>query len=203
MKNLMILSLSAVAAMALMMFAAGSASATALYSGSTKLGVGAELDWSIKVVARIAQTAAEGGEALDTCSTSTFKGNITNAGGASATVSGNISELTWGSCTFPTTTTIKGGLEVHQIGTSTEGTVTSNAEIGVTINTVFFGSCVYGVAKATDLGTLKTAASGTAEFIAKAVTNKLSGSNFACPPTVTLEAVWTTTTPDNLRVEPS
>jgi hypothetical protein len=202
MKYVKILSLAAVAAMALMAFAASSASATALYNGATKLGVGSELDFSLKTGTSALLVNTEGGE-LDTCKSSTVKGSITNAGGASATVSGNISELTWGSCTFPTTTTIKGGLEVHQIGTSTEGTVTSNAEIGVTINTVFFGTCVYGVAKATDLGTLKTAASGTAEFIANAVAIKLSGSNFACPETSKWTGTYVSTTPDNLRVEAS
>jgi len=202
MKYVKILSLAAVAAMALMAFAASSASATALYNGTTKLGVGSELDFSLKSGAK-AELTETGGEAIESCSTSTVKGSITNAGGSAATVSGNISSLLWESCNFPTTTITNGGLEVHQIGTGTEGTVTSNAEIGVTINTVFFGSCVYGVEKATDLGTLKTTASGTAEFVANAVAKKLSGSNFACPETARWKATYQSTTPDNLRVEAS
>jgi hypothetical protein len=202
MKCLKKLVLLAAATSLIVLVAASSASATALYNGTTSLGVGAELDFSLKFGTSALLVSTEGGE-LDKCSGSTVRGSITNAGGASATVSGNISELTWTGCTFPTTTTIKGGLEVHQIGSSTEGTVTSNAEIGVTINTIFFGSCVYGVKSATDLGKITSFSSGTAEFHANAVAVKLSGSNFACPETSKWTGTYVSTTPDNLRVEAS
>jgi hypothetical protein len=201
MKYVKILSLAAVAAMALMAFAASSASATALYNGATKLGVGSTIDFSLKSGTKALLTET-GGESLDECSTSTVKGSITNAGGATSTVSGSISELTWGTCTFPTTTTVKGGLEIHWI-TATEGTVTSNAEIGVTINTIFFGSCVYGVAANTDLGKLTTFAAGRAVFHANAVAKRLSGSQAVCPETSNWKATYESTTPENLRVESS
>jgi hypothetical protein len=191
MKNLKLLGLAAVAAMALMAFAASSASATALYNGTTKLGAGAVLDWSASIVARIVWTE---GEELDKCSTSTVKGKL------SAAATGSIEELTWGSCTFPTTTVTKGKFEV--VWTSgTNATIKSDAEIGVTINTTLFGTCVYGVASGTTLGTLTTFSSGAASFDANAVMKKLSGSNFACPPTAVVEVIWTTTEPTNLRVE--
>jgi hypothetical protein len=202
MGNLKFLGIAAAAAMALMAFAASSASATALYNGATKLGVGSEIDLSLKSGTSALLVNTEGGEIV-TCKASTIRASISNAGGATATVSGNISSFTWESCTSPTTTTIKGGLEIHQIGSTTEGTVTSNAEIGWTINSVFFGTCVWGVAKATDLGKLTTFAGGTAELHVNAVAIKLSGSNFACPETAKWTGIYVSTTPDNTRVEAS
>jgi hypothetical protein len=202
MKFLKTLSIAAVAAMALMALAASSASATALYNGATKLGVGSKIDFSLKLGTKGLLTNTSG-EELDACSRTTIRISIVVGGGIGVSVSGNNESIEQSECTFPTTTTIKGGLEFRQVGTSTEGTVTSNAEIGVTINTVFFGSCVYGVKSATDLGTLKTGASGTAEFFANAVAIKLSGSNFACPETSKWTGTYVSTTPDNLRVEAS
>jgi hypothetical protein len=202
MKHLKILGIAAVAAMALMAFAASSASATALYNGTTKLGVGSVLDFSLKSGTNALLVNTKG-EELDKCTGSTVKGSITNAGGAGTAVSGSISELTWTGCTFTTTTTVKGGLEVIQTGTTTNGVVKSNAEIGVTINTVLFGSCVYGVAKGTELGTLTTNSTTNATFDANAVAIKLSGSNFACPETSKWTGTYVSTTPVNLRVEAS
>jgi hypothetical protein len=217
MKHVKIISLVAVAAMALMAFAASSASATALYNGTTKLGVGSELDFSLKAgtKAQLTETAKSTGEGegrvLDECGTSTVKGKITNAGGfdpaegekpaTSTEVQGSNSELTWGSCSVPTTTDTLGGLKVAQIGTSTEGTVKANAEIGVTINTFFFGVCRYGVANGTHLGVIKSNSSTTAEFTANAVAVKQTGGEFACPSTTKWVATYVSTTPDNLRVE--
>jgi len=203
MKYVKILSLAAVAAMALMAFAASSASATALYNGTTKLKVGSELDFSLKSGTSALLVDTEN-NTLDTCTTSTVKGSISNEGGAGKAVSGSISSLTWGQeggkCTFTTTTTKNGGLEVNWTS-GTSGTVKSNAEVAVTINTVFFGSCVYGVASGTSLGTLASASSGNATFTANAVAIKLSGSNIACPETSKWTGTYVSTTPVNLRVE--
>jgi hypothetical protein len=194
MQYLKLLGVAAVAAMALMAFAVSSASATSLYNGSTKLSNAATLDWSVKVVARIVFT---GGETLDTCSTSTAKGKLTTNEG---TPSGALTELTWGSCTFPTKTLTLGGLKFTQIGSTTNGKVESNAPIEVTINTVLFGSCVYGVNANTEIGTLTTNSSTAATFDVHAVTSKLSG-GATCPPTAVFEAVLTSTEPVNQRVE--
>lgn len=195
MKHLKILGIAAVAAMALMAFAASSASATALYSGTTKLAAGAVLDFSIPSGGSALLVNTKG-EELDKCSTSTVKGKLTTA------TTGSIEELTWGSCTFPTTTVTKGKLEVIWTK-NTEGTVKSDAEIGVTINTVLFGSCVYGVKSGISLGTLTTFSSGAATFHANAVAEKLSGSAFACPETSKWTGTYTGTEPTNLRVEAS
>jgi hypothetical protein len=201
MKHVKIISLVAVAAMALMAFAASSASATALYNGATKLGVGSELDFSLKAETK-AQLTETGGRVLDECGTSTVKGKISNAGGAGVEVQGNNEEISWEGCSVPTTTDVLGGLKVADLG-GTKGTVRANAEIGVTINTVFFGVCRYGVSNGTDIGTIQSFASGTAVFNANAVATKQTGSQFACPETTKWVATYVSTSPDNLRIEPS
>jgi hypothetical protein len=83
----------------------------------------------------------------------------------------------------------------------TQGTVESDAEIGVTINTVLFGSCVYGVANGTSVGTLTTFSSGAAKFDANAIAKKLSG-GASCPETAKWTGEYTSTEPSgNLRLE--
>ena len=202
MKHLKMFSIASVAAMALMgLVGAGSASATALYNGATKLGVGATLDFSLSTgVSRLTNT--QGTETLDECTGSTIKGSISSAGGVGLPVKGSISELTWTGCTVTTTTDEKGGLEVSWTA-GTEGTVKANAEIGVTVDTIFFGPCKYGVKAGTHLGTIKSSAAGTAQFTANATAQKLFPSNFACPETARWIATYASTTPHNLRVEPS
>jgi hypothetical protein len=201
MKNLKLLGLAAVAAMALMAFAASAASATALYNGTTKLGVGSTLDFSISS-GKSAVLVDTSGQELDKCTGSTTKGKITNAGGATATVSSSNEELTWSGCTFPTTTTVKGGQEIHWIN-STEGTVTSNSEISVTINTVFFGSCIYSAKAGTHIGTLTTFPSSPSIMDLNEIVVKASKSNLACPETAKWTGTYTGTEPTNLRVESS
>jgi hypothetical protein len=195
MKYAKILGLAAVAAMALMAFAASSASATALYNGATKLGAGAAIDFSIPSGSSAVLKDTEG-NALDSCSGSTVNGELT------AATTGTISELTWTNCTF-TTTTVSTGNKLEVVWTSgTEGEVKADSGIEVTINTGLFGSCIYGVANGTKVGTLKTFSSGAATFEAGAVATRF-GSNFACPKTSVWTGKYTGTSPANLRVEAS
>jgi hypothetical protein len=198
MKYIKILSLAAVAAMALMAFVASSASATALYNEATKMTTPSTLDFSIPSGGS-AVLVDTNGNALDTCSGSTVKGTLESNG---PTVTGTNTELTWTGCTWPTKTLAPGKLTVEQIGSTTNGTVKSHAQIEVTINTGFFGSCVYGVASGTSIGTLTTASSGAATFHANAVATRF-GSNFACPSTSKWTGSYTSTEPVNLRVEAS
>src|SRR5215475_12708641 len=120
MKYAKMLALAAVAASALMAFiGAGTASATTLCSTTVEKCPEAQkvtgvLDFSLtkETSANLVETGAEP-KTLDTCKASTVKGTITNSGGATSTPSGPVEELTWSSCTFPTKTITKGGLEVH------------------------------------------------------------------------------------------
>lgn len=192
MRNLKLLGFAVMAAMASMASATPSASATALYNGPTPLGSGSVLDFSIPSSGSVVLVDTEGGE-LDKCSTSTVKTTLSSA------ATGSNGELTWGNCTFPTSTLTQGKLEFVWIG-GTTGAVVADAEIGVTINTVFFGTCVYGVEKGTDLGIVTTFSSGSATFHFKPVVKKFSGSNFACPQTGQWLGTYTSTEPTNLRV---
>ena len=186
--NLKTFGLSVATVMATMAFVVSTASGTALYSGGTVLGAGATIDFSATKNAVLVDT--EGGE-LDKCSTSTVKGKLSSA------ATGTIEELTWGSCTFPTKTLTPGKLEVVW-KEGTVGTVKADATIEVTINTVFFGSCIYGVTSGTSVGTLS---GNPATFTANAVAEKFSGSNFACPETSKWTGTYSSTEPANLHVE--
>jgi hypothetical protein len=91
-----------------------------------------------------------------TCQESTIEGEITNAGGATSTVGGSISSLTFGECGEDTVTAVGlGSLELHSLGEDT-GTLTSTGtEITVLTHRPFVGTvhCIYKTNE-TDLGTL-------------------------------------------------
>lgn len=196
----------------------GTASATEVYRHTTgaTLGAGTALDFSLESGTSANLTNTKG-ESLDTCNSSTVKGEITSAGSATTTTTGvntyqeggeTKTGITWGGCTFATKTTVPGKLEIHNIKGTENGTLTADSEIGVTINTVFFGSCVYGVTAGTDLGTLTGAKTNGAELVpatfhANAVAEKLSGSNFACPETSLWKASYVATSPADLVVKES
>jgi len=215
MKYVKILGLAAIAAAALMAFiGAGTASATVLCSTTTtpctsKWPAGTALEFSIVSGGSAKLVTTDEKTTLDTCTGSTVKGSLTNAGSATETASGPVEKanLTWSGCSFPTNTTQGAGLEVHAITGSDNGTVTASGEFRVTINTVLFGSCVYGVTAGTDLGTLTgtTPTRTDGVFDANAIASKLTGSEAACPATSKWTAEYTMTKPANtdLYVEPS
>jgi hypothetical protein len=202
MKYLKMLALAAVAAGALMAFAgAGTASATVLCSTTvTPCPAGQSwpantvLDFSIPSGGSAVLKDTNGNE-LDKCTSSTVEGKITNAGSSTTTVTGSFEEpnettgLTWGGCTWTTKTTSTGGkLEVHNITGTSNGTVTADSKISVTIFIGLFNeSCQYGVEPGTSVGDI-TEGSGTgAVFHANANATRFVG--VLCPKT----AVWTGT----------
>jgi cytoskeletal protein CcmA (bactofilin family) len=193
MKYVKILGLAAVAAMAMMAFAGSASAATHLVGGEPEatLTKGAKIDFSIPSGGSALLVTTKG-ETLDTCSSSTVQGELETE------TTGKITALTWSGCTFTTDTVTLGKLKVTG-GTETKGTVESDAEIGVTINTVLFGSCVYGVEANKVVGSI---AGSPAVFTANAVAIKLSGSNFACPETSKWTGTYNATEPKNLHVEP-
>lgn len=202
MKYAKALSLTVATAAVLMAFiGTATASATALYSGETKLGVGSEIDASLPSGSSVA-FLEKGGEEweLDRCSSSTLKGTLESAGGATSTVKKKASTTTWGSCTFPTTTTALGGLEFHWIPGTWNATVTWTG-FSITINTILFGSCIYGAESTpTHLGTFegKKVAGWIARLIISAWIKKKLGSNLACPSEAKLVAEYSVTSPTGL-----
>ena len=191
MRNLKLLGFAAVAATALMAFAASSASATALYNGSgTKLGKGAIIDFSIPSGSSAKLVDTEN-EPIDTCTISTVKGELENEH------TGKITVLSWEKCTFTTTTKTPGKLEVVSTG-GTTGEVQADATIEVTIDTVFFGSCVYGVTAGSRVGTL---AGSPAVFTGNAIAERFTGSNISCPTTAKWTGTYNATEPPGFHVE--
>jgi hypothetical protein len=160
---------------------------------ANRWATGTTLDFSLKsgTKAKLVETSApEGnGEPLDECTVSTAKGKIEKL----EPVTGSIETLSWSNCTFPTTTLAKGKLEVLNIGGTHNGTVKADSTTEVTVNTIFFGSCIYGPTVGVDLGELKEGKPAT--FVANAVLKKLTGSNFACPETAKWTAEYTLTEP--------
>jgi len=194
MKYMKILGLAAVAAAALMAFAGvGTASATTLTNEAGEVvKTGSTIDFSIPS-GKSAILTSTSGEELDKCSVSTVSGKTTNEGGTGVAVAGNVETLTWSSCTFPTKTLTASGLQVNGTGS---GNVGATGTFEVTINTILFGTCVYGVTNGTPVGTL---ASGT--FTANAVAEKFSGSSLACPETSLWTGTYTATEPKGLKVD--
>jgi hypothetical protein len=198
MKHIKMLALAAVAAGALMAFiGAGTASATTICSTTIHSCPAGQI-WPTTVLdftipsGQSANLVTTEGESIDKCTASTVKGTLTN-GSTTTTPSGPVEELTWTSCTFPTKTLKTASLECHLITGTSNCTLTSKSggagheEFEVTINTVFFGSCIYGVSNGVSLGDITE---GTPPvFHANAVATKKSGSNFACPET----SKWTAT----------
>ncbi len=140
-------------------------------------------------------------EPLKTCTSSTIKGKITNAGSSTETVTGPVEELTWGVCDHPTKTLAKGQLEIHKIAGTSNGTLTADGTFEWTTNTIFLGSCIYGVTSGVDLGEITEG--NPAILHINAVIEKFSGSNLACPATGKWTGTYTLTSPANTTLSVS
>ncbi len=190
----------AVAAMALMaLLGVGTASATVLcktatggeacgeawkYSGTVKGSLASETS---------AVSKDTSGNIINTCKGGTAEGSA-SAGGASSTVTGNTTSLSLTSCTTPTKVLKQCEGELHYVSGTSNGTATVKG-CEFTTNTVFFGSCVYGVGESTDVGIVEEGGSGSAAKVSKVV-SKLSGSGAACPTTTVAEATVVRTAPE-------
>jgi len=137
----------------------------------------------------------------NTCSSSSVKGEISNAGGATATVAETVKEIVLGGCTNTTVPNNAAacGLEIHNIAGTDNGTLTGS---GCTVTMLLFGvECKFGLANGTHLGTVTGGAMGTPDI--KAVVEKIDGSSILCPDTELWEAKYTITKPAGaMFVEP-
>jgi len=202
MRYLKLLGLAAIAAAALTaIVGAGSASATVLCSttidpcpAGQDWPVGSTLDWSVPSGGSILGVTT-GGETLDTCTGSTVKWKQTTTGSSTSTVTGVDEETTFTGCTFPTKTLKLANTEIHKIAGTSNGTVTADGLTEVTINTVFFGSCIYGVTSGASLGDITEGNPATLHL--NAVTHRLSGSNIVCPETDRWTGTYVLTSPVN------
>jgi len=186
MKYLKMLGLAVVAVTALMaVVGAGTASATVLCDSTTtpcaqKWAANTQLEFEV-VPGTEGIWETTGGQVIAACSEGELKGTPT-AGGASATVKMPVQASDWdwvsSSCTVQANTLEGGELEIHAISGSDNGTVTAT---GFNFTTTAFGaSCIYGFAKATDIGTLTASGTGNAILDVNTVFTKISGS-LICP----------------------
>src|SRR4051794_10854857 len=161
MRSIKTLALAAVAAGALMaLIGAGTASASKLCSTTTDPCTSpwaspTTLDFSIASGnSAVLKEPGAGGEVLDTCTTSTVKGAVTN-GSATVTANSPVSQanLTWSGCTKTTATTAGGTLEIHKIAGTSNGTVTASG-FKVTVLVFGFIDCEYETGANLDVGTV-------------------------------------------------
>lgn len=208
MKYFKLFGLVAIAAAALMACVGSStASATVLCSTTAEpcpelqRWPNSELDFSVPSGSSFLWENA--GEVLETCTNVTINSEMLNPGSATTTVETRNQAITWKNCAVPNTTIALGGLAIHKIAGTSNGTVTASEDVSWTINTVFFGSCVYAWKKGKQFGELTEGK--PAILHVNSTVEKVSGSNFACPETGTLVGTMTLTSPTGttLSVESS
>jgi hypothetical protein len=201
------LALVAFGAMALTAFVGeGTASATVLCSTTNDPCPAAQvwgphlLEFSRKVGGPSFVLAATGGETLDTCSETVIFAAPESSGSATTTPEGPFSGFTMTGCTFPTTTLKSGRFKLHKTA-GTSNLLIKGFGQELTINTIFFGSCIYGSSGEATLGTLSEGK--PAIFTMNGLLVKLSGSNFACPETAKASGTYTLTSPSNTTLSGS
>jgi hypothetical protein len=174
----------------------GSASATALYSGATKLGAGTTVKSSLAGTSTLTTTE---GTVLDTCAGGESSGSTSNAGGAAETIKITILTIEERVCTFHTTWIISHiAWEIHWTS-GLNGTLTgSGGEL--TINTGLFGSCVFTLGTGTTLGTVTGSTTGNATIDLNSILTRKTG---LCPATAKWVGTWKITSPSLLHVTAS
>jgi|SRR5690349_19527379 len=202
MKHLKTMGLAALAAIAVLAFlTAGTASATELYSGATTLKSGTAIKASLSGSATLTTTE---GTVLDTCAGGEVNGNSTNNGGPDVPVKGAITALTWTNCTEPTKTLRLANLEIYWTSGLNGTVVAANNSEGksteVTVNTTFFGSCVFTMPDGKIIGTLTGSTTTNATFDINATANRVSG---LCPSTAKWVGTYKVTSPSPLHVTAS
>lgn len=197
MKHVKMLGLAAIAALALAAFGASTASAAELYSGATTLGKGTEISASLKAETS-ASLASTGGTTLDTCTASSVAGKTTSAGGgAGVNVVGEVTALSFSSCTEPVTVTSLGTLEIN------DSSELTGKGFHVDVNAFTSGTpCAYTAGEGTKLGTLTgtTDTSKHAVMDIDANVSKVTG-GILCPSSARWIATYIVTSPTGLNVK--
>jgi hypothetical protein len=192
--NLKMLGLAALAAMAFAAFAASPASATTLEVNGVTQNSSVSLSASLES-GTSAVLARTDGSLANTCDNSTVAGK-TETTFTGTKVTGDVSTLTFGSCTRTVTVDTKGSLYVEHISGTTNGTVFSE-EAEVTVKTPFFEpevNCKTGAG--TDIGTLTGKKTGE---IATMDINAVLNCGFLLP-SATWKGSYIVTSPTGLGV---
>jgi len=210
MKHLKLFALTALAASAVAMAVAGSASATVLCTVTTtscpgSFRVTTTVDNVIKADL-VTGTTTEFKEplgAFETCTGSTMEATVTKTGSVTETVGVSLpaKSLAFTGCVEgPVASLAAVELEIHWISGSLNGTVTAKGlEMTVTYRTM--GSCVYALGTETDIGKLTGSATATSEARLQidAHLTKKSGF-FFCPSSMQWLAEYRVTQPKPLYV---
>jgi len=190
MKYLKALGLAAIAAMALTAFlGASSASATVLCTTtSNPCGTGWHIDHihATLVSGSTVSINATGGALEATCTESTVTVEKKQTGSATTTpsVTAAASNVTWGKCSSTTDTLEGGGLEIHQIAGTHNGTITaSRFHFTFVIGGI---SCGFSFGS-TDAGTLT---GGSPAILDITATLFKEGGSFLCPADSVMKASY-------------
>jgi hypothetical protein len=198
MKQMKMLGLVVVVALALTSYVGvGTAGATALYSGATKLGAGTELEGTLTATLTVTTTD---GTTLVTCTAGGLSATTSNGGGAAETVKATVaaSGISFGNCTTLVKTLQGGAIEFHSTS-GLNGTVTASG-IEFTINTTLFGSCVFAFGTGTTLGTFTGSTTGSGVFDFNAIVTRVSG---LCPASAKMVTTYKTTKPSPVHITAS
>lgn len=198
MKLVKMLALTVVAAGALIASIGASTASATVFCATTvetcpqaqRWAAGNVLDFALPAgtSASLVETGALEGEGVwNTCKESTVKYEIFSEGSSIATTEGWVTGLTWGKCSLSVETKLKGRFEVHRIAGTSNGTVTSSEPTRVAIDTVFFGDCVYTIAKGQSIGDITEG--NPALLHLNSVMKIAEGNELVCP----LSLVWTAT----------
>jgi hypothetical protein len=199
MKYLKMLGLAAIAGAALAAFVGtGTASATVLCSTTTspcpeaqKYPKGTRIGFSLKSGTSLVWVNGE--TTLETCKEAVLRSDITNAGSGASTVTAENQTLSFNQCTFANGFTKLGGLEIHSITGTSNGTVTASSEVGWTFNNPLYGTCIYGWTTGGVVGTITEGKPATLDLNTEIV--KLPGSSILCPPNGNLNGSLVQTEP--------
>jgi len=207
MKYLKMAGLAAVAAMALMAFGAGTASATTLCTETATPCPEAKQitpQNDAHIVATLTHgelfTTGNTGNPLVTCKHGRLTSTVADAGSSTTTAKSLNDELKFEECNTTPTVVKPGTLEIHHIAGTHNGTVTVK-EAEVTVH-IFGVACTYGAVGAAtiDLGILETTT-----LTVNTIVNKVAG-GFLCPSTTGWDTsghlVGGSTTPSVIYVEP-
>jgi len=197
-----ILGLLAIAAAAVMAFAATASATTGTDSAG---GSAVEVIDPIHAT-NVGNTVLDGTPSV-TCKKSTMRGTVSNSGSDGSTLAAILSILTLEECGNNTVTVEKlGYVEAHTEGAvpNGNGTLTStNVEVTVlTHNILGTVHCIYDT-NATDLGRLDGSnnTGGTATITVDSAPLPRTGTDFGCGSTSELTAEYTVSTPDYLAID--
>jgi len=182
----------------------GTASATELYkwkNGVERETLAQGTQISVSLTGLVTFVNTDGNIFLNTCSGGSFAGATTTTGNATTTVLWSLSSFTLTGCIEPTSTTVKGEIEIHHIAGTTNGTLTmKNTTIKIKSSIYAEEICPYTAGTGADMGIMVNGGTsvGHADGTMSVV---LTSENPACPQTV-MSAKYKVTSPTGLVVEP-